>query len=104
MFARGTHAIAICDGCAFQCRYVDLKRDPQTGLYYCPQCGVDERDPVTPRLRADRIALHHPKPDLGYGSGVSPPPPPPVPTNLLLLEDGTPLLLEDETYFLLEAA
>jgi hypothetical protein len=56
-------AIAVCPRCKFKVQYTDLKQDPNTKNWYCPDC-VDEFDPWRlPSRKAENIALQHPRPD-----------------------------------------
>lgn len=59
----GSSAIAICGRCAKKVYYSSLTQDPNTKVYYCPDC-VDLYDPWRlPARRTEDISLHHPRPD-----------------------------------------
>jgi len=61
--ANGPVSVAICNRCGFKIQYVDLKKDPNNGQYYCEKC-VDLYDPWRlPARRAEDISLMHPRPD-----------------------------------------
>ena len=63
-FASGRDAIAICDRCHHQFKYMDLRADgDQPGLRVCKDCW-DPIDPwkLPPRV-PEPIALKHPRPD-----------------------------------------
>ena len=56
-------ANAICPRCQMRVAYDDLKKDPNTESWYCPDC-VDLYDPwrLPARIPED-ISLAHPRPD-----------------------------------------
>lgn len=61
-FAKGTYAVAICDGCGFKVPYLARTREEETCLLKCDRCGVDEPVPE-PRTIVDGRALRDPRPD-----------------------------------------
>lgn len=69
MFAKGKHAISICQRCGFQYPYSKVKREMGTNLLVCPQCddGIYNRvtNPLNkpPRDLVDNIALERASPD-----------------------------------------
>ena len=61
--AKGSAAIAICPRCKFKVQYDSLKKDPNNGNFYCPDC-VDIFDPWRlPARVPEDITLQHPRPD-----------------------------------------
>jgi hypothetical protein len=72
----GTMAIAICYRCQMKMYAGDLKKDPNTGAYYCEDC-VDIFDPWRlPSRQTENITVRHPRPDVSIatdGTTVEPP-------------------------------
>ncbi len=63
-YARGTHALAICQRCGFRVDYLKLKEE-WTGLWVCPDCYEPKHPQLeTPRVRGDAEALRHPSPEV----------------------------------------
>lgn len=59
----GSMAIAVCLRCAKKIYYGQLTQDPNTKVYYCPEC-VDLYDPWRlPARPSEDISLNHPRPD-----------------------------------------
>lgn len=57
-------AIAICNRCQMKMNYVDLRKDPNNGNFYCKDC-VDEYDPWRlPARSPENISLDHPRKDV----------------------------------------
>jgi len=57
-------AVAICYRCNMKMYAGDLRRDPNTGAYYCKEC-VDAYDPWRlPARKTENIGLQHPRPDV----------------------------------------
>lgn len=60
-FARGTHALAICDRCGCRARYLEMKfqvvNSVRTGLRVCPDC-LDEDHP---QLKLNRLRIDDPQ-------------------------------------------
>lgn len=64
-YATGKYSQAICDICGLRCAYRELRQVIRQGravnLWVCPDC-VD-RDQRPRRLKPDREALRHPRPE-----------------------------------------
>lgn len=70
-FATGRYAIAICDRCGQQARYLDLVPDGYTkGLRVHPWCRDTEHPQEKPFRGEEGIALRHPRPSLDDDSTV----------------------------------
>lgn len=62
-FAKGTHALAICDRCGFSYKYLEL-REEWNGLRVCPTCFEPKHPQLeTPRHRPDAEALRDARPE-----------------------------------------
>ena len=71
-FASGKYAIAICDRCGFQYKYLTLKKE-WTGFRVCPECYEPKHPQLEPIHNvSDPEALYKPRPnnDLEIGEGV----------------------------------
>lgn len=72
----GTMAVAICYRCNMKVYQGDLKKDPNTGAFYCTDC-VDLYDPWRlPARKTEDIRVQHPRPDNDIsadGTTVTPP-------------------------------
>tara|TARA_A100000171_G_scaffold37638_1_gene36734 strand:- start:118 stop:459 length:342 start_codon:yes stop_codon:yes gene_type:complete len=63
-FASGKHAIAICDRCGFQYKYLTLKKE-WTGFRVCPECYEPKHPQLEPIHNvSDSEALRFPRPNL----------------------------------------
>lgn len=63
-FASGKHALAICDRCGQQYRYLDLKKE-WTGFKTCPECYEPKHPQLEPKRNvSDAIAIRDPRPDV----------------------------------------
>jgi len=61
-FARGTYALAICDRCGQQYKYLELKKE-WNGLFTCPECWEPKHPQLDPPYHpADPIAIRNPRP------------------------------------------
>jgi len=61
-FAKGKFALAICDRCGQQYKYLELKKE-WNGLFTCPECWEPKHPQLDPPYhRADPIALKDPRP------------------------------------------
>ena len=61
-FANGKFALAICDRCGQQYKYLELKQE-WNGLFTCPECFEPKHPQLDPHYHpADAIALHDPRP------------------------------------------
>ena len=62
-FASGKYAIAICDRCGFQYKYLTLKKE-WTGFRVCPECYEPKHPQLDPPYsKPDPAALQNPRPD-----------------------------------------
>jgi protein-arginine kinase activator protein McsA len=62
-FAVGKRALAICDRCGFQVKYLALKEE-WNGSRVCPECFETKHPQLEPSgKRADAEALRHARPD-----------------------------------------
>jgi hypothetical protein len=78
-YARGTHAIGLCQRCGFVHKLSQLREDGQTpGLLVCDTCWDMEQEAEAPIDVTDATALYHPAPDLDATASRT-------------LEDDTPL-------------
>jgi len=73
-FASGKHAIAICDRCGFEYKYLSLKRE-WTGFRVCSECFEVKHPQLEPISHiADPEALRFPRPSVSAtsvaGAGV----------------------------------
>lgn len=66
-FATGKYALAVCDRCGFQIKYLALKTE-WNGRRVCDEC-FDEKHPQLGPFKAvqDAQALYQPNPDPGEG-------------------------------------
>ena len=61
-FANGNRAIALCDSCGQQYRYLQLRQE-WNGLFTCPDCFEPKHPQLDPGHHpADAIALRDPRP------------------------------------------
>jgi len=61
-FANGKFALAICDRCGQQYKYLELKQE-WNGLFTCPECFEPKHPQLDPPYHpADAVALHDPRP------------------------------------------
>lgn len=70
MWAKGTHARAICDRCGFAFPYRSIREEPGTGWRVCSTCNDGQYSAVAhpqnrpPRVTADAEALEHARSDV----------------------------------------
>ena len=63
-FANGNRAIALCDRCGQQYKYLQLRQE-WNGLFTCPDCFEPKHPQLDPPpLTADAEALHQPRPEV----------------------------------------
>jgi len=61
-FANGKFALAICDRCGQQYKYLELRQE-WNGLFTCPECFEPKHPQLDPPYHpADAVALHDPRP------------------------------------------
>ena len=61
-FANGNRAIALCDRCGQQYKYLQLRQE-WNGLFTCPSCFEPKHPQLDPGYhKADAIALKDPRP------------------------------------------
>ena len=61
-FANGNRAIALCDRCGQQYKYLQLRQE-WNGLFTCPSCFAPNHPQLDPGYHAaDAIALRDPRP------------------------------------------
>ena len=61
-FASGKFALAICDRCGQQYKYLELQQE-WNGLFTCPECFEPKHPQLDPPYHpADAVALHDPRP------------------------------------------
>ena len=61
-FANGNRAIALCDSCGQQYKYLQLRQE-WNGLFTCPSCFEPKHPQLDPGYHsADAIALKDPRP------------------------------------------
>ena len=73
-FASGKYAIAICDRCGFQYKYLTLKKE-WTGFRVCPECYEPKHpqlEPIHNVSDPESLRFHRPNlsPDVVAGAGV----------------------------------
>lgn len=62
-FALGKNALAVCDRCGLQYKFLDLKKE-WTGFKTCPECYEPKHPQLEPKRNiSDAIALRDPRPD-----------------------------------------
>ena len=87
-YAKGNHALGLCQRCGFQYKLSQLREDGDTALLVCNSCFDIAHPAETPIDATDAISLRRPSPDVDA-------------TASRVLEDDSPLgeVLGFENYF-----
>ena len=67
-YARGNHALGLCQRCGFQYRLSQLREDGDTALLVCSSCYDIEHPAETPIDASEAIVLRRPSPDVDADS------------------------------------
>lgn len=63
-YAKGTHALGLCQRCGFQYKLSQLREDGDTALLVCNSCFDIAHPAEQPIDATDAIALRRPSPDV----------------------------------------